>query len=252
MCVLDGDGDVDVDGDFVFLTQLSEREKQDLALLREMARQEKQRLIHHLSAGNGYPFYYTKDFDECGICYFLGTDWRTAPWRNPAQMGVISVTSSRLAKDSVAAAAIVGRTLGRCVCMAEKNNWFLVDFRNLYIRPTHYTLKHYDSWDTECLRNWYLEGSNDMKKFKILKEHKKDKSLFGKGSTHTWPIDTKGKRYRAFRLRQFGHNSNKHWVCGVCGASFCFFLYAEHNILNILNTIITHTVSRVQWNRILW
>jgi len=192
-------------------------ESQDMALLREMARQEKQRLIHHLSAGNGYPFYFTKDFDECGILHFLGTDWRTAPWKNPAEMGVVTVTSSRLGKDSTPATAICGRSVVRCVCMAEKNNWFMCDFRNLYIRVTHYTIKHYDSWDTECLRNWYLEGSNDLKKFKIIKEHKKDKSLYGKGSTHTWSVDTKSKRYRAFRIRQFGHNSNKHWYLACSG-----------------------------------
>lgn len=203
----------------------ADEESQDMALLREMARQEKQRLIHHLSAGNGYPFYYTKDFDECGILHFLGTDWRTAPWRNPAEMGVATVTSSRLGKDSEPATAICGRKVVRCVCMAEKNNWFMIDFRNLYVRVTHYSLRHYDSWDTECLRNWYLEGSNDLKKFKIIKEHKKDKSLFGKGSTHTWQVDTKGKRYRAFRIRQFGHNSNKHWYLACAGLEFYGEIY---------------------------
>merc|ERR1719216_27357 len=203
----------------------ADEENQDMALLREMARQEKQRLIHHLSAGNGYPFYYTKDFDECGILHFLGTDWRTAPWKNPAEMGVVTVTSSRLGKDSAPATAICGRSVVRCVCMAEKNNWFMIDFRNLYIRLTHYTLRHYDSWDTECLRNWYLEGSNDLKKFKIIKEHKKDKSLFGKGAAHTWQVDTKGKRYRAYRIRQFGHNSNKHWYLACSGVEMYGEIY---------------------------
>ena len=74
--------------------------QQDMALLRECARQEKQRIIHHLAAGNAYPLYYTKDFDELGILYFLGTDWRQAPWKNPAEMGVVTVTSSRLAKGT--------------------------------------------------------------------------------------------------------------------------------------------------------
>ena len=203
----------------------ADEESQDMALLREMARQEKQRLIHHLSAGNGYPFYYTKDFDECGILHFLGTDWRTAPWKNPAEMGVVQITSSRLGKDSQPATSICGRKVVRCVCMAEKNNWFMIDFRNLYIRVTHYTLRHYDSWDTECLRNWYLEGSNDLKKFKIIKEHKKDKSLFGKGSAHTWQVDTKSKRYRAFRIRQFGHNSNKHWYLACSGVEMYGEIY---------------------------
>ena len=31
----------------------------------------------------------------------------------------------------------------------------------VYILPTHYTLRHYASFDTECLRNWTLEDSID-------------------------------------------------------------------------------------------
>jgi hypothetical protein len=195
-------------------------EDQDMAFLREMARQEKQRLIHHLSAGNGYPFYYAKDLDENGILHFLATDWRTAPWRNPAESGVITVTSSRLAKDSVPATAICGHEIQRCVCMAEKNNWFMVDFRTIYVRLTHYTIRHYDTWDTECLRNWYLEGTNDLKKFRVIYTHTDDKALYGKGATHTWQIDSKEKRYRAFRIRQFEKNSNKHWYLACSGIEF--------------------------------
>ncbi|ETO35938.1 hypothetical protein RFI_01124 [Reticulomyxa filosa] len=196
-------------------------EDQDMAMLRELARQEKQRLIHHLSGGNGYSFYYSKDFDENGILHFLATDWRTALWRNPAETGVVTVTSSRLAKDSVPATTICGREVKRCVCMAEKNNWFIVDFRTIYIRITHYSLRHYDSWDTECLRNWYLEGSNDLSKFKIIHTHTNDTGLNGKGSTHTWQVDSKEKRYRAFRIRQYEKNSNSHWV--MIYISFLFF-----------------------------
>eukprot|EP01084_Bolivina_argentea_P250541 419814_1 len=140
-------------------------------------------------------------------------------------MGLVKVTSSRLAKDSRPVTVICGRDVVRCACMSEKNNWFVIDFRDIYIKATNYTLRHYVSWDTECLRNWYLEGSNDLKKFKIIKEHKKDKSLFGKGSTHTWSIDTKSKRYRAFRIRQFGHNSNKHWYLACSGVEFYGEIY---------------------------
>jgi len=96
----------------------------------------------------------------------------------------------------------------------------MVDFRNLYVCPTRYTLKHYDSWDTECLRNWVLEASNDLKKFKTIIEHKQDKGLNGKGGTFTWELDTKGKRYRAFRIRQTGYNSNKHWYLACSGVEF--------------------------------
>lgn len=35
--------------------------------------------------------------------------------------------------------------------------------------------RHYSSWDTECLRNWVLEGSNDALKWTTLMHHRDDK-----------------------------------------------------------------------------
>ena len=53
-----------------------------------------------------------------------------------ALMGVINVTSSRLAKDSVPAYAAVGRSVVRLVCFPERQNWFCIDFKDKYVRPT--------------------------------------------------------------------------------------------------------------------
>lgn len=62
----------------------------------------------------------------------------------------------------------------RCVTSATPNMWFQVDFKDKIIRPSHYTIKHYNSWDTEALRNWVLEGSMDAQKWVLIKEHKND------------------------------------------------------------------------------
>eukprot|EP01084_Bolivina_argentea_P242609 406942_1 len=229
---VDNKGDISWSGDVPWQKHLSLKINDEKSIPKSIpsagscVRQEKQRLIHHLSSGKGYSFNYTKDFDTCGILYFLGTDWRISPWRNPAEDGVVYVTSSRLAHGSEKATAICGNKVVRCALMAEKNNWFMIDFKNLYIRVTHYTLRHYSSWDSEALRNWYLEASNDLKTFKIIKKHMKDKSLFGKGSTHTWSVDTKAnERYRAFRIRQYGPNSNKHWYLALSGVEIYGELY---------------------------
>jgi hypothetical protein len=53
----------------------------------------------------------------------------------------------------------------------------MFDFGPLFIIPTAYTMRHYDSWDTEAIRDWKLEGSIDGKKWKQLIAHKKDQSL---------------------------------------------------------------------------
>ena len=36
---------------------------------------------------------------------------------------------------------------------------FCVDLQHRRLVPSHYTLKHYSSWDTEALRNWKFEVS---------------------------------------------------------------------------------------------
>jgi len=52
--------------------------------------------------------------------------------------------------------------------------WFSVDLRDKRLRPTHYTLRHYNSWDTEALRNWVFEASNDGQKWAVIKDHVND------------------------------------------------------------------------------
>jgi len=190
---------------------------------RMLPESEKQNLRKHLEAGKGLAFRYHNDLDENGIVYFLGTNWKTDEWKNPAlERGVIQVSSSRLAKDSAPAWSVVGRKVVRCVCFPERQNWFLIDFKDKYVRPSRYTLRHYSSWETEALRNWVLEGSVDLQKFQILREHRNDTKLYGIGATATWKLEVKG-RYRAFRIRQFGLNSNNHLYLSLSG----FEIYGE-------------------------
>ena len=59
--------------------------------------------------------------------------------------------------DSQPAHALLGREAVRCVTKPQEKSYFIIDFSPRRIRPTHYTLRHYNSWDTEALRNWRLE-----------------------------------------------------------------------------------------------
>jgi len=72
-----------------------------------------------------------------------------------------------------------------------------------------------DSWDTEALRDWKLQGSNDGKKWTKLLSHKQDASLDRKGATKTWVIPKPKKSYQMFRLLQTGKNSNNHWYMAL-------------------------------------
>jgi len=177
----------------------------------------------------GMSFEYSYDFDEGGVMFYLGTKQRTAPWRNPDDLGVVRVTSVPLAVSpaSAPASAIVGREVVRCVTQPNRESWFCIDLLTWYCRPTHYTLRHYDSFDSEALRDWKLQGSNDGKKWSKLVSHKKDESLNGKGSSHTWEIPATKKAYRMFRILQTGKNSNGHWYCALSGFEVYGQLYTQ-------------------------
>lgn len=158
---------------------------------------------------DGMEFVYQQDLDANGILYWLGTQRWTKPWQNPADLGVVQVTSVPLAvaPKSEPASAIVGRSLCRCVTLPNRESWFIIDFLTVWVRPTAYTLRHYDSFDTEALRDWKLQGSNDGRKWTKLLSHKKDEALDRKGASKTWAIPKPKKAYKMFRILQTGKNS---------------------------------------------
>eukprot|EP01084_Bolivina_argentea_P250943 420659_1 len=83
----------------------------------------------------------------------------------------------------------VGREAVRCLTVKENAAFFAVDFGATVIRPIHYTLRHYSSHKYNHLRNWDLQGSNNRQDWTTIKKHTNDKSLSGKGSSHTWKIE---------------------------------------------------------------
>jgi hypothetical protein len=180
---------------------------------------------HHAQANAGLEFTYSSDFDTRGVLYYIGTEQYTQPWRNPCLSGGVSVRSSPLDGHlaTLAAESVVGRETVRCVTAARKEAWFVIDLGERWVQPTAYTLRHYKSWDTEALREWKLQGSNDGKKWTKLLSHKKDLSLDKRGATKTWVIPTTMKAYRMFRVLQTGKNSNGHLFMALSG----FELYGQ-------------------------
>ncbi|MES1910768.1 MAG: hypothetical protein MHM6MM_003301 [Cercozoa sp. M6MM] len=139
---------------------------------------------------------YTSDMDENGLMYLLGTNYGSEPWQNPHDAGHLTVTSSSLQNDSKSASAIVGRVPVRCVTDAADGNFFQVSLKNVMIQPTHYTLRHYSSWDVEALRSWRLEASNDGETWTVLRVHSND---------------------TIFRILMTGENSNHHTFMALSG-----------------------------------
>lgn len=88
---------------------------------------------------------YSSDFDTNGVLYFLGTQFLTEPWQNPAHIGAVKVTSSPLKHDSAPLSVFVGRDPARGVLESQHGGWFAVDLLSHTLLPTAYTIRHYDS-----------------------------------------------------------------------------------------------------------
>eukprot|EP01084_Bolivina_argentea_P046175 85012_1 len=107
-------------------------------------------------------FKYESDFDNNGIVHFLGCNYaQNNEWQNPAKQGIIAVFASSIKDDSESIEQVVGQEAVRCLTAYQETPWIVIDFKGTKIKPTYYTLRHFSSSNTECLRFWNLEASND-------------------------------------------------------------------------------------------
>ncbi|XP_053661606.1 E3 ubiquitin-protein ligase Ufd4 [Anopheles marshallii] len=158
-------------------------------------------------------FRHRHDFDENGIIYYIGTNGKTLEWVNPAQYGLVTVTSSEgkqlpygklediLSRDSVSV---------NCHTKDNKKSWFAIDL-GIFIIPTAYTLRHARGYGRSALRNWLFQMSKDGVNWVTMLTHTDDKSLAEPGSTCTWPIDCSADEqqgYRHVRIHQNGRNAS--------------------------------------------
>ncbi|XP_052854486.1 E3 ubiquitin-protein ligase Ufd4 [Drosophila gunungcola] len=161
----------------------------------------------------GTVFTHLFDFDEEGLLFYIGSNAKTCDWVNPAQYGLVQVTSSEgktlpygklediLSRDSISL---------NCHTKDNKKAWFAIDL-GVYIIPTAYTLRHARGYGRSALRNWLLQGSKDGLSWTTLSSHVDDKSLVEPGSTATWPITCAADdslRYRHIRIQQNGRNAS--------------------------------------------
>ena len=189
---------------------------------------EPERVTLGKRGGKLLKFTYRHDGDGCGVVAWIGTDRGRRPFRNPAEDGEITARASSVAHDSEPPSSLLGRALVRFTTKPQPESWVELDLGRHRVAPTHYTLRHYSSWDTEALRNWELRGSNDGIRWTTLRRHEDDTSLQKKGQRETWEVTgtlptPKGEGYQLFRVRQTGRNSNNHYYLALSG----FELYGD-------------------------
>nr|XP_039251109.1 uncharacterized protein LOC120328643 [Styela clava] len=160
-------------------------------------------------------FHYEKDFDENGIIYWIGTNWRTAlKWVNPAIHNLVHITSSEgrgLPYGKLEEVLSRDPAPLNCHTSNSKTAWICIDFR-LWIIPSAYTLRHSRGYVNSALRNWLFQASKDGQTWITLYNHSNDTSLNEPGSTATWNITShvgEKQGWRHFRLQQSGQTARK-------------------------------------------
>ncbi|KAL1139402.1 hypothetical protein AAG570_006386 [Ranatra chinensis] len=156
-------------------------------------------------------FKHQHDFDENGIIYWIGTNAKTSEWVNPAQFGLVVVTSSDgrnlpygrlediLSRDSSAL---------NCHTNDDKKAWFSLDL-GLWLIPSAYTLRHARGYGRSALRNWQFQVSKDGVNWNALYTHVDDCSLNDPGSIATWPLEGNNEDpIRHIRIQQCGKNAS--------------------------------------------
>merc|ERR1719410_1026044 len=166
--------------------------------------------IKKLEENQTIEFAHQSDFDNNGLMYWIGTNGRTvADWVNPAQYGLVVVTSSDgrtlpygklediLSRDANAL---------NCHTNDDRRAWFAIDL-GLWLQPTAYTLRHARGYGRSAVRSWQLQGSRDGVSWVVIREHAGDERLGEPGTTATWSLDTSAE-FRHIRIQQMGKNAS--------------------------------------------
>ena len=186
-------------------------------------------------------FKYEYDFDENGVLYYLGSMGKTAPYKNPYEIGQVKVFASSIGKGSLG--DFVGRHLVNLRTMNEENSYFGVDLgAERYLIPSSYSIRNRNS-SGHVMLCWNLEGSNDKVNFEVLdtrifanssnpkfnQKFEKERNLLKQpGCTSTWGISNKIRErfasgFRYFILKQIDKNSSGGYNMTISG----FELYGE-------------------------
>jgi len=170
----------------------------------------------------GGDFIYSRDFDENGVIYFLGT-LNTGSFMNPSTDSYSGVTVKMSPLKEGQPSNLTSRQ-NRCTYTIRQQvstgepAFFSIDLSEKWeLKPTKYTLKHGYSQDTaDSLRNWRFQGSNDGgKHWTTISSHYGDEHLGGDFGTYSWNV-TCDQWYRQFRIETINVNS----ILVICGIEF--------------------------------
>ncbi|CAM9096946.1 unnamed protein product, partial [Laminaria digitata] len=177
-------------------------------------------------------FVYTRDGDNGGLIYWLGTRRHTRKkFENPHDAGLVFITSSGFKEGT--AATLVSRRRVACSTTDEESSWICIDVgRDQSMQVSHYSLCHGSTTDGCDLVNWVCEGyDSTIKMWVIVTQDFRGsppllKSPYG---VSTWKVDTMGKAFRFLRLRSTGVNGKLGHALALCAIDLYGKLYADNS-----------------------
>jgi hypothetical protein len=171
-----------------------------------------------------------------GIVYWLGEQNQPGEWSNPSLRSKdgsepsMIITRSSSAKGSASDAAALQFTNSctrRNPVIDEKGNhtnWYLFDFKNYRILPTHYSLRHGWKQGKFCLRSWKLEGSvtGAADSWVTFCQHTDDESLNSSPTNkNTWAFANRPNQtlpwVRYFKVSMTSPNSHGSYTMCLAG-----------------------------------
>ncbi len=203
--------------------------------------QQQEVLKSNLKPRKNRVFTYQSDFDRNGILYWLGTSMGVEKYINPLDRGFVKVEHSANLETGKTS-DLISFEPARANLVSRANTTVTLTFTDIVIMPTVYTLRHTLSRDTECLRNWKLQGSHDGVSFVDLIEHVNDTHLSSKGQSHSWTLDPQKVKdyYPILRIIQTGNNSSNNTYLSLSGME----LYGlVRKISNTPNNSSNHTIE---------
>eukprot|EP01012_Entosiphon_sulcatum_P050643 TRINITY_DN69537_c0_g1_i1.p1 TRINITY_DN69537_c0_g1~~TRINITY_DN69537_c0_g1_i1.p1 ORF type:complete len:567 (-),score=80.97 TRINITY_DN69537_c0_g1_i1:73-1773(-) len=159
----------------------------------------------------GTVFPYKKDFDQNGVLHWIGCNYGTAPYRNPADLGLITVTASSCEYGTPANAIQHASSAEKHRTFMSQNlpgSWLEVHLGAQYVLcPSHYTLRNCTVNPCHSILSWEFQGSRNGHEWVTLRRHSEDFGLRPlNGSVCTWPIDDCVDSFNRFRVLMTGPN----------------------------------------------
>lgn len=168
-------------------------------------------------------FTYVGDDDAAGLFYFLGRNKGIASWTNPhTAMYMTVILEDNIIGDPITDAyTLVNRVADAAYASANfVGHWFAFDIgvgNSLTI--SDYWMKQRSDTSTQAMRNWDLEGSNDVATSDItgvnaatwtnLESRINDTTMpISTGSTGRYTVGGSPSAYRFFRIISTGVNAN--------------------------------------------